>query len=262
LEARLPGLPEPAAALALATFRSMLRAPEVRMPLASSFLAMLLFGSAMLLRARSGLTPAVAPFVATGAVLMSSFLVFPFFNNQFGLDRDGFRVLVLSPMDRRLLLVGKNLACVPLAAGFGLLLLAGVVLFLPLGFADWVAALFQLVTLILFAGLAGNLLSILAPYRIQPGSLRMSKMPLQMKLLTVALQLAYPLATAPVLLLPWAGLAWQTAGLEGALPVNLALSVLLCVTTALVYRGTLGPLGRLLQKRETVILRAVTADAE
>ena len=232
------------------------------MPLASSLVAMLLFGSAMLLRARSTLTPATAPLLSTGTVLMSSFLVFPFFNNQFGLDRDGFRVLILSPVDRRLILVGKNLACAPIAAGFGSLLLCGASLFLPLGWVDLVAALLQLVTLMLFAALAGNLLSIVAPYRIQPGSLRMSKMPISKKILTIALQLTSPLATAPVLLLPWAELTWRKEGFAGALPVNLVLSALLCLAMAAVYAGTLAPLGRLLHRRETVILRAVTAQSE
>jgi ABC-2 type transport system permease protein len=262
VETRIPGLPEPAAALALATLRSMLRAPEVRMPLASSLFAMLLFGSAMLLRARSAPAPANVPLLATGTVLMSSFLVFPFFNNQFGLDRDGFRALILSPMDRRLILLGKNLACAPIAAGFGVVLLGGAAVFLPLRWADFMAALLQLVTLTLFAALAGNLLSIVAPYRIQPGSLRMSKMPISMKIMTVALQLAYPLATAPVLLLPWAELTWRSEGSSGALPINLVLSLLLCLVTAALYAGTLAPLGRLLHRRETLILRAVTAQSE
>ena len=114
----------------------------------------------------------------------------------------------------------------------------------------------------LFAALAGNLLSIVAPYRIQPGSLRMSKMPISKKILTIALQLTYPLATAPVLLLPWAELTWRREGFAGALPVNLVLSALLCLAMAAVYAGTLAPLGRLLHRRETAILRAVTAQSE
>jgi ABC-2 type transport system permease protein len=42
-----------------------------------------------------------------------------FLANQFGLDRDGFRSLILSPADRRLILLGKNLASLPVGAIFG-----------------------------------------------------------------------------------------------------------------------------------------------
>jgi hypothetical protein len=37
--------------------------------------------------------------------------------NQFGLDRTGFRMLVLSPMPRWQILLGKNLALLPFLAG-------------------------------------------------------------------------------------------------------------------------------------------------
>ena len=47
-----------------------------------------------------------------------------FLANQFGFDRDGFRALILSPADRRLILLGKNLAACRSAPCFGILLLA------------------------------------------------------------------------------------------------------------------------------------------
>ena len=51
------------------------------------------------------------------------FMLFQFVANQFGLDRDGFRVFVLSPVSRRHLLLGKNLAMAPVTAGFGIALI-------------------------------------------------------------------------------------------------------------------------------------------
>ena len=39
--------------------------------------------------------------------------------NQFGMDRDGFRALVLSPIPRHQILFGKNLATAPFALGIG-----------------------------------------------------------------------------------------------------------------------------------------------
>jgi hypothetical protein len=113
LELRLPAVPEQATALALATFRSMLRAPEVKMVWASSFLVPLIVGGSFLLRGPAKIPELMKPFIATGAVVFSVFLLVQFFANQFGLDRDGFRALILSPAGRRLILLGKNLACLP-----------------------------------------------------------------------------------------------------------------------------------------------------
>jgi hypothetical protein len=45
-------------------------------------------------------------------------------------------------------------------------------------------------------------------------------------------------------------------------PVNLILSAALAALTALAYWQALGPLGRLLQRRETGILGVVTAEVE
>ena len=45
-------------------------------------------------------------------------------------------------------------------------------------------------------------------------------------------------------------------------PVNLILSVLLAALAAFAYWQTLGPLGRLLQRRETKILGVVTVEVE
>ena len=53
----------------------------------------------------------------------SLFMLVQFLANQFRFDRQGFRAFVLSPVDRRLTLLGKNLATWPVGATFGLLLL-------------------------------------------------------------------------------------------------------------------------------------------
>src|SRR5262249_53594642 len=47
VEARLPGLSEPVAAVALASFRSLLRAPEAKMALLTPLIMTAAFGSAM-----------------------------------------------------------------------------------------------------------------------------------------------------------------------------------------------------------------------
>lgn len=262
LELRLPAVPEQAAALALATFRSMLRAPEVKMAWGTSFIVTLILGSSFMIRSSAKIPEAVKPFLVTGAVVFSIFLLVQFFTNHFGLDRDGFRALILSPVDRRLILLGKNLACLPVGMGFGVTLLVLIAVWLHLPLLALVAALFQLATLLLMAGLAGNLLSILVPYRIQAGSLKPTKMPGLAMLTMVVCHLIFPIVMIPVFLPPLLELLWQLADWPKAVPVNLLLSAGFAALMALVYWQTLGPLGRLLQRRETKILSVVSVEVE
>jgi ABC-2 type transport system permease protein len=262
VERRLPAVPEQAAALALATFRSMLRAPEVKIAWGSAFLMPLLVGGSFLFRSTLKVPEAAKPFIATGSVAFSVFMLIQFFLNQFGFDRDGFRALVLSPVDRRLILLGKNLACLPVGVLGGLLLLVLSSARLHPPLLAFVAAGFQLAAILLLAGLIGNVCSILVPYRIQQGSMKPTKMP-GLAIVTILLcQLLFPLAMAPAFLPPLAGFLWQQAGWPAAVPVNLILSALLAALLAFVYWQTLGPLGRLLQRRETRILSIVTVEVE
>jgi hypothetical protein len=262
LELRLPAVPEQAAALALATFRSMLRAPEVKLAWGSAFLVPLLVGGSFLFRSSLKVPEAAKPFIATGAVAFSAFMLIQFFGNQFGFDRDGFRALVLSPAERRLILLGKNLACLPagVLGGLMLLVLSSVRLHPPL--LVFVAAVLQLAAILLLAGLIGNVCSILVPYRIQQGSMKPTKMPGLAIVTILVCQMLFPMAMAPAFVPPLAEYLWQSAGWPAAVPVNLILSAMLAAVLALVYWQTLGPLGRLLQRRETRILGIVTVEVE
>ena len=257
-----PRVPEQAAALALATFRSMLRAPEIKMAWASSFLVPLIVGASFLLRGPPKMPEAVKPFIGTSAVVFSVFMVVQFLSNQFGFDRDGFRVLILSPVDRRLVLLGKNVASLPVAAAFGLMLLALICAWMRPPILTVAATLIQIPCAVLIAGLAGNLLSILVPYRIQPGSMKPTKMPGLAMLGMLVCHLLFPAAMAPVFVAPLADLLWRKAGWPNAVPINLLVSATLLALTLLVYWQMLGPLGRLLQRRETKILNVVTVEVE
>jgi ABC-2 type transport system permease protein len=262
LERRLPYVPEQACALALATFRSLLRAPEVKMIWAMSLIVPVIAGAGIILRSPSRLPDEVKPFIATGTAVFSLLMLIRFLLNQFGFDRDGFRSLMLSPADRRLILLGKNLACLPPVLFPGVLLLALICVPLRMPPLTIAATLFQLVTLFLVVGVAGNFISILAPQRIAPGTLRPGKMKIEIALLMVALQFCFMAVIAPIFLPAFSEWLWRRAGLPGFVPVNLILSAALCGAIALAYWQTLGPLGRLLQKRETKILESVTAEVE
>jgi hypothetical protein len=262
LEYSIPFAPEQSAALALATLRSLLRAPEVKMAWASSFIVTLILGGTFLFRNTGNVSEAWKAFIATGSVVFPVFFLAQFFGNQFGFDRDGFRSLMLSPADRRLILLGKNLAALPVGATFGALLIALTAFRLHLPPFTVLATLCQLASVLLMAGIAGNLLSILVPYRIQPGSMKPTKLPGLAMLLLMLCQMLFPTAMLPVFAGPLLELLWHHLGWPGFVPVNLLASALLLGLMATIYWQTLAPLGRLLQRRETRILAVITVEVE
>ena len=262
LELHLPFVPEQAAAVALGTFRSMLRAPEVKMAWGTAFIVTVILGASVFWRAAPKIPAVAKPFIVVGALGFSLFMLVQFLANQFGFDRQGFRAFVLSPVERRLILLGKNLATWPVGVTFGLLVLAMISFWLRLPILATVAAVFQLVTLLLLGSLAGNLLSILVPFHIAAGSMKPTKMPALAMLTMVIFQLLFPVVMVPVFVPPLLELIWQLSGWPVLVPVNLILSVLLATLTAILYWQTLGLFGRLLQRREIKILNIVTAEQE
>jgi ABC-2 type transport system permease protein len=262
LERSIPFVPEQSAALALATLRSLSRAPEVKMTLATTFIVTIILGATFFLHTTANLSDTIKPFVATGSIVFSIFFLAQFFNNQFGFDRDGFRSLILSPADRRLILIGKNLAGLPVAATFGLLLVILTAVRLHLPVVMVVASLFQLVTVLLIAGLAGNLLSILMPFRIQPGTMKPTKMPGLAILGLMLCQFLFPLMMSPVFIGPLLEMFWRRLDLPDFVPINLIFSTLLCGLMIILYWQALAPLGRLLHRREIKILGVITVEVE
>ena len=262
LELSVPYVPEQAVAVALGTFRSMLRAPEVKMAWGPAFLVTVILGASVFWRAAPKIPAVAKPFIAVGAMTFSIFMLVQFLANQFGFDRQGFRAFVLSPVERRLILLGKNLATWPVGATFGLVLLAMISFWLRLPILTTVAAIFQLVTLLLLGSLAGNLLSILVPFHIAAGSMKPTKMPALAMVTMVIFQLLFPVVMVPVFVPPLLELLWRLAGWPALVPVNLILSALLATLTAILYWQTLGSFGRLLQQREIKILTIVSAEQE
>jgi hypothetical protein len=253
-------LPEDTAGLALMQLRSMTRAPEVRMMLGLGvFIAIFLPG--MMLWRGGKTTPfpeAGKPFIATVAVVMILFTLLQLVCNQFGCDRDGFRSLVLLPTPRERLLFGRNLALLPLAAAIALIPLVAVSWFARLSAPVIAATMLQFLAAFLLFCIVGNLASILMPYRIASGSLKPTKQSWQTQVALMVLHLLYPMIISVVFIPPAVGFVVAKLGWLPAAPVNLLGSLLLVGGFAVLYWFTLGPVGRLLQRRETKILRAVT----
>jgi ABC-2 type transport system permease protein len=262
MESRWHLVPESATALALATLRSMMRAPEVKMALGMPILMTLVFGAIFFARAPGNTPQPVKPFLATGAATFVLFFLFQLFANQFGYDRHGFRSLVLSPVRRKDLLLGKNLALVPVALILGGLFLVVASAWAAVPVLAVVAAVFQLLALTLIVSVAGNLVSILTPYRIQPGSMKATKLPVKTMLMTFVCMVLFPLLVAPAFVPPLAELLWRLGGGSTLFPLNLLLSFGLAILVSLAYWCSLAPLGRLLHRREIEILGVVTTDVE
>ena len=262
MERQIPVVPEEVAALSLAFFRSLSRAPEAKMAFLSNIVVILVLGIMMLSRQlpQPGATGGL--FIATSGAVVSLFGPLQILCNQFGFDREGFRALVLLPVSRRRVLLGKNLALAPAVLALGLLLLIALAFMLHLPLLVVVAGLLQLGALYLVLCVVGNFASSLAPYRMAPGSLKPSKVPAKTMVLIFLTHLLFPVLMAPAFLAPavafgvnhWLG--WPM-GL-----VDVAASLLLLGSTTLFYSVCLNPLAGFLERREKDILLVVSQEVE
>jgi ABC-2 type transport system permease protein len=261
LEWRLPGLSEQASAVALGGLRSLIRAPEAKMMLLSPILLVLIFGGMAL--AHSFEPPAmVRPLLAFGGMSMILLTMIQLVGNQFGFDRGGFRVYVLSAAPRREVLLGKNVATAPLALGLGAVLLVLLQAVYPMRLDYFLAAVPQALTMYLLFCLLANCLSIYAPTVVRTGSFK----PTNPKGLALLLQFVFlflfPWALLPALLPLGVELGLEKLGWLSGWPICLALAVLECAAVFWLYQLALTWQGKTLQAREQKILAVVTPKAE
>jgi ABC-2 type transport system permease protein len=261
LERRLPWFSEYAQAVALAGFRGMLRAPEVKTLLLGPLLIFAVIGSSMLTKAQD-MPLGARPLLAFGAGLMVLFSLAQLVANQFAFDRSGFRVFVLSAAPRREILIGKNLAFVPFATAILVLFIAVLQVLAPLRWDHLLAVLPRLVSMFLLFCMGANLISLLAPLPMAAGSLRPASARVLPSLLQAALFLLMPLLLAPVLLPLGLEVLLDYAGWLPGAPVDLAGSLLLCAGVVVIYRVVLSWQGELLQSREQTILDIVSARSQ
>jgi len=262
LEKRLPRISEHASAISLACFRSLIRAPEVKMMMLSPLFVMVVFSG--MLAGRGGNVPAlVRPLIALG---LEAFILIlgmtGFVGNQFAFDRSGFRAFVLSCALRRDILLGKNLSLLP----FAFILMAFII-----GVSQWInpmrpdhlaAVLLQAIPMYLLFCLAGNILSILAPITLKPGSGK----PASHQGIRVLFQVVFIfIVPVPV------GLTLIPLGVEALFslmkwaawfPTFLVLSIFQVAVVFWLYRVALNWQGSLLQRHEQKILEVVSAKGE
>jgi ABC-2 type transport system permease protein len=264
LARNLPGVPEQAAATALATLRALVRAPEVKMMLLTPILLGGVFFTTRLVN-RGG-APIAMEFrtaIALGVVVTVTVSLSQLFQNLFGFDRSAFRMFVLSPASRREILLGKNLALAPIVLGAGLIFLGILEFMLPLRPTELLATFVELLCAFLIVCLVGNQMSILLPSAVRQGSMRNSDTKVLRVLARFVAMLGLMVAFVPLAIPPGLDYLAQTFFLHQYawgkwIPVYLILSLLLALVTLLVYREVLDYQGGLLQRRELRILEAVT----
>jgi len=261
LEKQLPWLSEHTAAVALGSFRSLLRAPEAKMMLLTPAIMVLVFGS-IFLSQRIAIPEAFRPIVALGAMAMILLFTIQLVGNQFAFDRNGFRVFVLCASPRRDILLGKNLAIAPFTFGFGALVVILVQIISPMPVLYFLATFPLFVSMYLVFCLLANWLSILAPLHIAPGSFKTTNFKGIPLLLHLAFVFVFPMAMAPTMLPVGIGLALGSLGWGVGGLICLVLSLVECVAIGFCYRFLVALQGDLLQGRELKILEVVTTKDE
>jgi ABC-2 type transport system permease protein len=265
VERRLPWLPDDAAALTLATFRSLTRTPELKM----AFIMPVVMGAVLLStrlthfhRSASGLPESWRGFAATGVATIAAFSIAPMMSNIFGLDRNGFRALVLLPTRRHYILLAKNLSCAPFGALIAVVLLTAAKFVAQFSWENYLAGLLQAGSAFLMFSLVGNVLSALAPYRLATGTLQ-AKKPKAITILAVfAMLLVLPLIALPMAVPSLLQLVCSMFDWVPWLPVNLVATLGLLAVTGGLYALLLPFEGRLLARREQKILQEVTEEVE
>jgi hypothetical protein len=166
--------------------------------------------------------------------------------NYYGtVDREGFAVLALSPVDRRWILVSSNLVVIAFALTQDLLL-AVVVALLSRSWVVLPLSMYLAVCLQLGSIPLCGIPAMLAPYRTQ------LKYSTRRQSGNIWGMLSWFLGSVPVLALTVLPYVFWRSGLIVTLPLAAAYSLVL-------YVFTLKPLSRLLMRRESAILQAVTA---
>lgn len=261
LERRISGLSEYASAVAFASLRAVLRAPEAKLMLLSPVIMLLVF-SGMFFNRSSSPPELVRPLIASGGFAFIFLMMVGIVGNQFSFDRSGFRTYVLSPAPRKDILLGKNLAMAPFLIGFTTLTALFIQFIYPMRVDHFFAVLIQMLPMYLVYCLIGNMLSIIAPMPTAAGSMKPVKPKAATILIHMAFVFLFPLGLSPTLIPLGIEFLLSRFGNVGWLPVYLVLSIVEAAVVILVYPRLLSSQARLLEQREQRILEIVSARAE
>ncbi len=259
---RIPFLGEDGSAMTWAAFLTYARHPSIRIMM----IMPLCMGLLLIFMVRADFSE--VPFTPARSWLPLGVLVWPYLNfsfmmlNIFGIDREGFRGMVLLPAPRHKYILAKNLGLFPFAGGLSLfcVTLGGWWLEIPRNL--FVISVIQVFQLYLIYCLAGNYVSLYFPYRIGRDTLRANTARPIMFFVGLC-----SMAIVAILLLPamaclmadeFAAARWGA----NAPPVGVIAAIALLPATAAAYAVSLRHAGDLLLLREQRILALLVADRE
>jgi hypothetical protein len=262
VERRLPWVGESVSAVATAGLRSLLRAPEAKMAFLAPLIVVVVLGGVT--ASSRGEVPALfRPLMAYGSGAMALVIAgLQLLANQFGYDRAGFRAYVLSPVPRRDVLLGKNLAVAPLILGLGVLAVAIVGAVYPMRIDHYPAVLLQLGGTYLVMCMLSNVLSILTPIPLAPGSLQPASVKAGPVLMQMLLMPLLPVCVLPIMVPYGLEVLLDQLDVVKGVPISLPLSFVVLLAVSLLYRQVIRWQGDWLATREQKILEVVTSRAE
>ena len=185
--------------------------------------------------------------LATGGVMYVFVILAGLWCNQFGFEEGGMRTLILSPIDRRKVLLGKNIVITTIALIFSVaLLILNRIVFGDLQSSDLLFVALSFVTFAAISSTVGNWLSIRFPKRMRFGK--------RLNVTGVAGVLLIPL----IILLALPPLLATLVGYFTESMVNLYLTLLVLTLLSVgLYFAIINFHGRQLERREIEILEAV-----
>lgn len=262
LEKNIPLLSETQSVIALATLRSILRAPEAKMALVTPIIFAGVFGS-MVYTGPISQMPAIAkPFLSVAAITMALFGTAQMMINLFGLDRQGFRAYVLTPVPRRDILLGKNMGIFPLL----LLLSVPVVVFVgvmaKLSPTHTIAGILQVILAYFLAFTVGNFSSINAPIGMVAGTMKPTSMNFSIIIRQFLAMLLMSMTVLPATLAIAAEIAANYFNIAPGYPIYLLLTLLQLPIAVWFYRKVVARQGVFLQDREQAILEVISKVAD
>ncbi len=190
--------------------------------------------------------------IATGGILYVFLILAGLSCNAFAFEEDGMRTLILSPVDRRIILLGKNIAITVIALMFSIALLTlNAIVFRDLTARDLLFVALSFVTFAAITSTIGNWISMRFPKHMRFGK--------RMNVSGMAGVLLIPLIV--VLAAPPLGATLIGYFTQNRLNEFLTLTALALVSLGL-YFAIINFHGRELAKREIEILEAVRAPSD
>jgi hypothetical protein len=185
--------------------------------------------------------------MATGGMLYVFLILAGLFCNQFAFERGGMRMIILSPVDRKTILLGKNIAISTVALVFSAgLLIVNELVFRDITFGALLFVVLSFLTFVPLMSVMGNWLSVRFPKRMKFGKRLNVSGVVGLLLIPIVIVLALPPLAATA-----AGYVAQSLLIEYA---TLAVLAVLAIGFYLLLLNTQG---ESLRQRELEILEAV-----